>query len=123
MRRRLLLIDDEVVTLKMTKMLLDQHGYDVETSLTTSEAISVLTTSDIDLILLDISMPTLDGFDFVKLMNSLRIKVPVIFLSNTDDEYTLKMAMSEGVKRCVSKNNQIAELPAIIEEVLTDEEV
>lgn len=123
MRRRLLLIDDEVVALKVTKMLLDQHGYDVETSLTTSEAISVLTTSDIDLILLDISMPTIDGLDFVKLMKSLRIKVPVIFLSNTDDEYTLKMAMSEGVKRCVSKNKQIAELPVIIEGVLTNEEV
>lgn len=118
----MLLIDDEVVTLKMTKMLLDQHGYDVETSLNTSEAISVLTTSTIDLILLDISMPTLDGFDFVKLMNSLRIRVPVIFLSNTDDEYTKKMAASEGVKRCVSKNKQFAELPGIIEEVLTNQE-
>jgi len=122
MRRRLLLIDDEVVTLKMTKMLLDKHGYDVEMSLTTSEAISVLTTSAIDLILLDISMPTIDGFDFVKLMNSLRIMVPVIFLSNSDDEYTVKMAESEGVKRCVSKRKQIAELPSIIEEVLIDQE-
>ena len=122
MRRRLLLIDDEVVTLKMTKMLLDQHGYDVELSLTTSEAISVLTTSVIDLILLDISMPTIDGFDFVKLMNSLRIMVPVIFLSNTDDDYTVKMAESEGVKRCVSKRKQIGELPSIIEEILTDQE-
>ena len=122
MRRRLLLIDDEVVTLKMTKMLLDKHGYDVEMSLTTSEAISVLTTSAIDLILLDISMPTIDVFDFVKLMNSLRIMVPVIFLSNSDDEYTVKMAESEGVKRCVSKRKQIAELPSIIEEVLIDQE-
>ena len=53
MRTKLLLIDDEVVTLKMTKMLLSQHNYDVETSLSTSEAISILTTLDIDLILLE----------------------------------------------------------------------
>lgn len=120
MKKRLLLIDDEIVTLKMTKMLLDQHGFDVETSLTTSEAISVLTGDGIDLILLDISMPTIDGFDFVKLMASLKIRVPVVFLSNSSDEYTVKLALSEGVKRCISKNKQFAELPMIIDEVLSE---
>ena len=122
MRTKLLLIDDEVVTLKTTKMLLAQHGYDVEISLTTSEAISVLTTSTIDLILLDISMPTIDGFDFIKLMESLRIRVPVVFLSNTDDPYTLKLASAEGVKRCVKKNEEFMILPQIIEEVLAEKE-
>lgn len=101
-------------------MLLDQHGFDVETSLTTSEAISVLTGDGIDLILLDISMPTIDGFDFVKLMASLKIRVPVVFLSNSSDEYTVKLALSEGVKRCISKNKQFAELPMIIDEVLSE---
>ncbi|NNE55890.1 MAG: response regulator [Flavobacteriales bacterium] len=120
MKTRLLLIDDEMVTLKMTKMLLDQHGFDVETSQTTSEAISVLTSVDIDLILLDISMPTIDGFDFIRLMNSLRIRVPVVFLSNRDDDYTHKMASGEGVKRCVSKNKELGKLPQIIEEVLQE---
>lgn len=120
MKKRLLLIDDEIVTLKMTKMLLDQHCFDVETSLNTSEAISVLTGDGIDLILLDISMPTIDGFDFIKLMASLRIRVPVVFLSNSNDEYTVKLALSEGVKRCISKNKQFAELPMIIDEVLSE---
>lgn len=100
--------------------MLDQHGYDVETCLTTPEAISVLTTTDIDLILLDISMPTIHGFDFIKLMNSLRIRVPVVFLSNEEDDFTMNLAKSEGVKRCVSKNKQLAELPSIIEEVLQE---
>lgn len=120
MRNKLLLIDDEVVTLKMTKMLLNQHNFDVETSLSSSEAISVLTSSEIDLILLDISMPTIDGFDFIKLMNALRIRVPVIFLSSNEDEYTQKLATSEGVKRCVSKRSQFAELPGIIQSVLNE---
>lgn len=121
MKTRLLLIDDEVVTLKMTKMLLDKHDFDVEISQNTSEAISVLTTAEIDLILLDISMPTLDGFDFIKLMQSLRIRVPVIFLSNHDDDYIQKVASSEGVKRCVSKNKQLAQLPRIIDEVMAEQ--
>ena len=99
-------------------MLLDQHGYDVEISLNTSEAISALTTSPIDMILLDINMPTIDGFDFIKLINSLGLRVPVIFLSNTDDDFTHKLAEAEGVKRCVRKNQELANLPQIIDEEL-----
>lgn len=118
MKTKILLIDDEIVSLKMTQMLLDAHHFDVDTCLTTEEAISVLTTNDIDLILLDISMPTLDGFDFIKLMRSLGIRVPVIFLSGSSDDYTLRLAESEGVKRCVNKRGEIARLPAIIHEVL-----
>lgn len=118
MKTRLLLIDDEVISLKMTKMMLDEHHFDVDTCLTTEEAISVLTTSEIDLILLDISMPTLDGFDFIKLMRSLHIHVPVIFLSSKDDAYTRNLAESEGVRRCVSKGFELAKLPEIIRDVL-----
>lgn len=115
---RLLLIDDEVISLKMTKMMLEEHQFDVETCLTTEEAISVLTTSQIDLILLDISMPTLDGFDFIKLMRSLHINAPVVFLSNKQDEYTMNLAKSEGVLRCVSKSGELIRLPEIIRDVL-----
>lgn len=120
MKTRLLLIDDEVISLKMTKMMLDEHQFDVDTCLTTEEAISVLTTSDIDMILLDISMPTLDGFDFIKLMRSLHIHVPVIFISSKDDRYTRNLAESEGVLRCVSKGAELAKLPTIIREVLSE---
>lgn len=120
MKTKLLLIDDEVISLKMTKMMLDEHQFDVETCLTTEEAISVLTTADIDLLLLDISMPALDGFDFIKLMRSLGIHVPVVFLSNKDDAFTLNLAKSEGVLECVSKSRDLARLPLIIRSVLTE---
>ena len=83
MSANLLLIDDEVVTLSVTKMMLEQRGYDIQVTQSTSEAISILTRIRIDLILLDISMPNLDGFDFVKLMQSLRLTIPVIFVSGT----------------------------------------
>lgn len=118
MKTKLLLIDDEVISLKITKMMLDEHAFDVDTALTTEEAISILTTSDIDLILLDISMPTIDGFDFIKLMKSLHILVPVVFLSNQTDDYTISRASSEGVLLCVNKNNGIMQLPGIIREAL-----
>ncbi len=121
MSANLLLIDDEVVTLSITKMMLEQHGYDIQITQSTSEAISILTRVRIDLILLDICMPNLDGFDFVKLMQSLRLTMPVIFVSGTVDDYTRKLAFAEGAKRCISKKTDYADLPKIIEEVLLEE--
>jgi len=121
MSANLLLIDDEVVTLSITKMMLEQSGYDIQVTQSTSEAISILTRIRIDLILLDISMPNLDGFDFVKLMQSLRLTIPVIFVSGTVDDYTRKLAFAEGAKRCISKKTDFADLPKIIEEVLLEE--
>jgi CheY-like chemotaxis protein len=122
MKKRILLIDDEVITLKTTKMLLGQRGFEVEAAQNTSEAISVLTSTTIDMILLDISMPTISGFDFIKLMKALRIDVPVVFLSNHTDEYTRKMAESEGVKRCINKGEEFQMLPQIVEELLSKQE-
>lgn len=121
MSANLLLIDDEVVTLSITKMKLEQRGYQVLTTQSTSQAISILTRVRIDLILLDISMPNLDGFDFVKLMQSLRLTIPVIFVSGTVDDYTRKLAFAEGAKRCISKTTDFAQLPLIIEQVLDEE--
>ena len=121
MSANLLLIDDDLVSLSITKMTLEQLGYDIRITQSASEAISILTRVRIDLILLDICMPNLDGFDFVKLMQSLRLQIPVVFVSGTVDEYTRKLAFAEGAKCCISKQTDYAELPKIIEEILLQE--
>lgn len=121
MKARLLLIDDEVVTLNIARLMLSQRNFELHTTQSTSEAISLLTSMRFDLVLLDISMPNLDGFDFVKLMQSLRLQIPVVFLSGTVDEYTKKLAFAEGARRCISKKTDFDRLADIIEEVLTEE--
>lgn len=118
MGKRILLVDDDWVTLHAHKLLLTQHGYEVHVSQRTSVAIHMLISQQFDLILLDISMPTIDGFDFIKLVKALFIDVPIVFLSGTIDRLTEKKAKYEGVRRCIKKGDNMAHIPAIMSEIL-----
>lgn len=121
MKQRILLVDDEVITLKITKKFLKTTGYSVEIASDSTEAIRKLTSERFDLLVIDISMPTLSGFDLVQLMQSLDISTPVIFLSNNDNQWSIEESYSLGAKRFVSKEREFNQLPEIIREVLAHE--
>lgn len=121
MKQRILLVDDEVITLKLTKKFLGNNGFDIEIASTSTDAIQLLTSEKFDLIVIDITMPTLSGFDLVQLMQSFDIDTPVIFLSNNDNQWSIEESYSLGAKRFVSKEREFNQLPEIIREVLEQE--
>lgn len=121
MKQRILLVDDEVITLKITKKFLKTAGYSVEIASDSTEAVKKLTSEKFDLLVIDISMPTLSGFDLVQLMQSLDISTPVIFLSNNDNQWIIEESYNLGAKRFVSKEREFNQLPEIIREVLAHE--
>ncbi len=121
MKQRILLVDDEVITLKITKKFLNTAGYSVEIASDSTEAVKKLTSEKFDLLVIDISMPTLSGFDLVQLMQSLDISTPVIFLSNNDNQWSIEESYNLGAKRFVSKEREFNQLPEIIREVLAHE--
>ncbi|SRR5690554_2222321 len=123
MKKRILLVDDEVITLKLTKKFLKNNGFDSDIASSSTEAIQMLTSEKFDLIVIDITMPTLSGFDLVQLMQSFDITTPVIFLSNNDNEWSIEESYSLGAKRFVSKEREFNQLPEIIREVLVQENI
>jgi DNA-binding response OmpR family regulator len=84
MHRRcsILVVDDELVNLKIISSAL-KGEYDVHTSLNGHDAISLLEDHRPDLILLDVMMPEIDGFDLCKIIKSIKLfaDIPVIFLT------------------------------------------
>lgn len=121
MKKRILLVDDEIITLKLTKKYLKTSGFEIEIASDSTAAIQALTSENFDLIVIDITMPTLSGFDLVQLMQSLDIITPVIFLSNNDNQWSIEESYSLGAKRFVSKEREFNRLPEIIHEVLSQE--
>lgn len=121
MKKRILLVDDEIITLKLTKKYLKNSGFEIEIASDSTAAIQALTSEHFDLIVIDITMPTLSGFDLVQLMQSLDIITPVIFLSNNDNQWSIEESYSLGAKRFVSKEREFNRLPEIIHEVLSQE--
>ena len=73
---RVLYVDDDEMALTLTQLQLLNAGMVTEATSDTLEAVGMLATEELDLILLDSVMPTIDGVEFLQLMRSSSIRVP-----------------------------------------------
>lgn len=82
-RSRVLIVDDESEIREMTSLLLSSHGYQVETAANGEIALDLLHQQGTDLILLDINMPTMDGWQTLRLLKEdpALESIPVIMFS------------------------------------------
>ncbi len=97
-KKHILVIDDEPSWLKITSHILKSRGYDVRTAGSGAEAIKTLASYTPDLILSDVRMPDMNGFDFVDNLRRLPTtsSTPVIFFSAIDDYDARKVARTLG---------------------------
>jgi serine phosphatase RsbU (regulator of sigma subunit) len=102
--KHILLVDDSVVNLKLAKAALEQE-YKVTMVTSGEEALKFLEKKQPDLILLDIEMPGLSGFDVVEKMKETgRLsRAPVIFLTAIFDPDVEARALSQGVVDFIHK--------------------
>jgi DNA-binding response OmpR family regulator len=111
-RRPLILaIDDEANILKLIKANLTAEGYDVITASGGLEALEILEDKQPDLVLLDIMMPGIDGYETIKLIRR-QSEVPIIMLTAKDDMRSLEEAMSSGADDYLTKPFNIRQLSA-----------
>lgn len=90
MKYRILIADDELDIRQMLRLYLEKEGYEVYEAVDGMEAFSVLESTEIDLLLLDIMMPKKNGYEVLKELRQ-KSNIPVIILSakDTDDEKIL----------------------------------
>jgi len=118
-RKKILLVEDDEMTIALTRRMLVEAGYRVDAAIESGNAIKLLTFNDYDLVILDISMPTLSGFDLVQLMESFQINTKIVFLTNLDDEETMKKVKKIKINRLISKEKELSKLPSIVKEILS----
>jgi DNA-binding response OmpR family regulator len=114
---RLLVVDDEIRILKFLKSNLRALGYEVVTASNGLEALEQFHASHPDLILLDILMPKMNGFDVLKEIRGFSM-VPVIFLSAKGDERDKITGLDMGADDYIPKPFSPAELVSRIEAVM-----
>lgn len=117
--RRILIIDNDEITLALTRKFLENYGYDVTIASGTKQALDELSAPEFDLIISEILMSGLDGFDLVRFLRKCFIKIPVVFLTVKDDETTVREAKSAGIARLISKRVDYPNLPHIVDQVLS----
>lgn len=101
-RPLILAIDDEESMLKLLRTSLPLEGYDIVTASDGVSALELLEESKPDLVILDIMMPGLDGFQVLNLIRQ-RSSVPVIMLTAKDEEIYLQRALVAGADDYVRK--------------------
>ncbi|MCH7633830.1 MAG: response regulator transcription factor [Proteobacteria bacterium] len=117
MRRTIALVDDDQNILTSVSMALEAEGYSVRTYTTGAEALRALTNQPVDLAILDIKMPRMDGME---LLNRLRrqSQMPVIFLTSKDEEVDevlgFRMGADDYIKKPFSQRLLIERIRALL---------
>ncbi|MFF5292164.1 response regulator transcription factor [Paractinoplanes globisporus] len=115
---RLLVVDDEDTVRGLLADALRFAGFEVTTAATGDEAVSRAAAEQPDLILLDVMLPGIDGFEVVRRLREGRRHVPVLFLSARDAPEDKVNGLTLGGDDYVTKPFHLPELVARIQAVL-----
>lgn len=113
---KLLIVDDEVLIRDVIKEYCLNENYDVCEASNGLDALKIINKENIDLIVLDIMMPKLDGFSLCKQIKDKNI--PIIILSARTDEFDKLMGFDLGIEDYVTKPFSPKELMARIKVIL-----
>ncbi|HUQ51001.1 MAG TPA: Hpt domain-containing protein [Gammaproteobacteria bacterium] len=111
-----LVVDDSITMRRVTQRLLERRGAKVHTARDGLDAITVLQEHTVDIILLDIEMPRMDGYQFAThVRNDPKLKqLPIIMITSRSGEKHRAKAIEIGVNDYLSKPYQESQLTAAI---------
>jgi DNA-binding NtrC family response regulator len=117
---RILVVDDEDALRTVLSSELSSSGYDVATATDGDEAMAAVDNKKFELILLDIKMPRVDGFEVLKYVKKNHPSVKVIMLTGFADLKNAIESKKLGAEDFVSKPYDLVDLLTTIERVLNE---
>ncbi|MFZ6757716.1 response regulator [Undibacterium sp. Ji50W] len=117
---RILIVDDEERNVKLLQVLLQSEGYATASASNGRDALAMAVNAPPDLILMDIMMPGMDGFETVTALkaHSATQHVPVIMLTALDDRHSKLRALEAGAEEFLSKPIDRADLNVRVRNLL-----
>src|SRR6202042_3565541 len=115
---RVLVIDDEPNIRELVQVALNFHGCAVTTGATGEEALQLADAYDPDLIVLDVLLPDIDGFEVCRQLRSVANNVPVIFLTARDATVDTVTGLTIGGDDYITKPFSVEALIARVRAVL-----
>ncbi len=120
MKKKILVVDDDRALSKTLKSLLEGEGYSVRAADSAEDGLMEMRKALPDLIVLDIKMPGMDGFEFCRKIRAAQEwkSVPIIFLTSKEEEISKVLGLELGGDDYMSKPYSPRELLARIKAVL-----
>lgn len=122
MKQSILLIEDDPNITDFMEVVLGQERYQLTVASTGMEALTAFQTTSIDLVLLDLGLPDIDGIDLLKILRK-RMHLPIIIISARNNEEEKVKALDLGADDYVTKPFGTNELLARIRTALRHQNV
>jgi len=118
---KIMVVDDEILVLEITQKFCNELGYATIGCNTGKEAIDIYRNScmEIDLVILDVIMPQLSGYDIFKQMKQIKPSLKVVVVSGFSDHDEITLMLNEGASAFLQKPYSIKELDTIIKKCLS----
>jgi DNA-binding response OmpR family regulator len=114
--QRILVVDDDPQVLKYLARSLERPGYLVESTTSSVQAMQLIDRQQFDLLIADLSMPDLDGFDLLK---KTHVSLKVLIISGFMDGALLSAAKLMGASAVMKKPITTAALVQKVKEILS----
>jgi two-component system OmpR family response regulator len=115
---RILVVDDEPNIVDVVTMALRFHGFAVETAGTGADALSAVSAFRPDLIVLDVMLPDMEGFEVARRLGAERAGTPIVFLTARDAPEDKLRGLTTGGDDYVTKPFSLEELLARVRNIL-----
>jgi len=118
MTATILIVEDEHAVARGVQYALQQEGYDVIVARSGEEGLEFATQKAPDLVILDVRLPGMDGFEVLRRMRAAGSKAPVLFLTARDDEVDKVIGLELGADDYLTKPFGLRELMSRIKALL-----
>lgn len=115
---KLLIVEDDAGLAKVLRKATAEAGYNPQTVADGAEALAQVRTEPFDLILLDVMLPSLDGFSFCRQARAAGIQTPILILTARDTTKDKVEGLDAGADDYIVKPFQVAELLARVRALL-----
>ena len=112
---KILLLEDDPILSEIIEEFLVEHGFHVTLFFDGKAALDAIFEHKFDLLLLDINVPSLNGFELLKEIKTARITTPVIFITSLDQINDVKKGFALGAEDYLKKPFDLEELLVRIE--------
>jgi DNA-binding response OmpR family regulator len=113
-----LVIDDDQPTLDLMVKILSKSGYRVLTAGTATAGRDILAEQPIDMLLCDVDLPDLNGFELMKEVKRQSPQVAVVMMTGFADTFTIKDALVAGADEYITKPFKQYEVTAVVQRAL-----
>lgn len=114
---KIALIEDDVILSEIIYEFLIEKGFEVEAFYDGDEALESVLKNSFDLLLLDVNIPNIDGFEFLKTLREIKDTTPTIFITSLNSSKDLKYGFDIGADDYIKKPFDLEELEARIEHI------